>query len=76
MGLLEDLDPQTALVSNSPEAVMLFTGRSAHPLLPQEKVNSESADSVSGISAFQLDELICQADRQLLVLLLSRQVLI
>lgn len=54
-----ELDPETILISNSPEAIMLFTGRSAHPVPLSGNEAPSSQELGGGITATTADELIC-----------------
>lgn len=59
MQFVVSLDPQAILVSNSPEAIMLFTGRSAYQLPSPGDEGPSSSDSASGASVSNIDQLIC-----------------
>lgn len=67
MEFVDGLNQQAILVSNSPEAIMLYTGRSAHRLPSLGDEGPSSPDSAVGASVSHIDPLIC-SERAFLVL--------
>lgn len=67
MEFVDGLNPKAILVSNSPEAIMLYTGRSAHRLPSQVDEGPSSPESAVAASVSNIDQLICN-ERGFLVL--------
>lgn len=60
MQFVDNLDPQAVLISNAPEAIMLYTGRSAYPVPSLQAGDSRPLDSAGGTSVSGIAPLICR----------------
>lgn len=66
MEYVQSLDQQAVLISNAPESIMLFSGRSAYPVPSLPTGDARAPEPAGRDSASALDTLVC-GDGALLV---------